>query len=140
MAMDSKEIDATLALLLSLEYHQNCFARNLFRNYMTTIVSDNKDIIFREAKFTADETKFLMFFFDYIHNIPELIKHLIHLKNGSVENINEVLAQINIKSLTNLSKLIRDEGFKEYGIKPIADICDSLIPKLKNKFEDKRGK
>ena len=106
----TNEMNKLIKQFISLDQHQVCFSRNLFPR--TGQQKKKKSI------FNNDESKFLFFLFDSLHNVPELTRHLLTLReNGSIE-INEVLVKIVQNSLSELLRLIVSaEIRKEHKIK-----------------------
>lgn len=103
-------IKQVIEQLVILEQHQVCFARNLFPRPGQ---KSNKRI------FSADESLFLFFIFNSLHNVPELTIHLLELKEESSIGIcNKFLVKLVQSDLVQFLNLIKPEECKKlFGIK-----------------------
>lgn len=112
---DNKELSETLdkltEQLIILDQHQICLARNLFPRPAAKERRKN-------FKLSYDESRFLFFVFDCLHNVPELALHLVQIKKAGSVGINESLFMLVQGNLSALFSLIKSEECrKEYGIK-----------------------
>lgn len=95
--------------LFILEQHQVYFARNIFPRPGQ---KNNKRI------FSADESLFLFFIFDSLHNVPELTIHLLKLKEDASIGINKFLVKLVQSELVQFLNLIKPEECRKiFGIK-----------------------
>lgn len=107
----SETLDKLTEQLIILDQHQICLARNLFPRPAAKERRKN-------FKQSYDESRFLFFVFDCLHNVPELALHLVQIKKAGSVGINESLFMLVQGNLSALFSLIKSEEFrKEYGIK-----------------------
>ena len=106
---NESEIDNNFILLLNyilkrciiIEKLKSYYVRNLFRASRSELIAEN-------------EQKFLFYFFDCLHNIPEYIDKLFNLINGKQEDY--FIFTIFERELTNLYNLLRLNPEYNFGI------------------------
>lgn len=95
-------------LLVELITNYSVFSRNLFSLQQNS----------KKMKLVEPEIKFLHCLYDYLHNVPELLKHLLSLQDDKKTQENYFLFKLVYENLYDLKNLICDEVYREnFGIK-----------------------
>ncbi|MBR3543679.1 MAG: hypothetical protein IKN82_08305 [Treponema sp.] len=99
-----KTLDETIGVLIEMESRFVPFTRNLFDRPSSGEPP-------KPRSFNGSESRFLYILFDSLHNVPELLRNLVNVKNAS-DKVNPGLVWAVLKGLAVMSNLFNGKSLR----------------------------